>query len=446
MKKLGKILLVASSVLSVGALALSIDAVSKNKEFTYSVGETNNDGFGIKRVAQGETVEKPTFTTGGEKTIISPAVAQAKTNENKSKSLRFVAAVSMENDAALNEYLTGLNGKEIGFHVAYDKDANKVDLHLRVQYSYRSISAGENTYRANGAVQEGEKGIADWITACGSTYASPENVTYNYFLVLEIDEIAEDYHANIVTVQPYIKNGTKYTYASHYKKANANERSLFFLDVNGTQTLMKDNKENGTTDSGKIKDEYMLTNVELNKGDVISIVDSIGVKHNKFDHNIFGKINTYTAKNTCSYDFYYKSVHNTVDYQDETYINQKKVTFFFECKNNTWYDANAYTSMHLFGKEVETKWPGEKMDRIEDTKVFYKEVDVTLYSKFLFARAGDNYDEKEQKMNTNQYWGAKTDNITITSGYNYYTLEKDDFHWENQGGACNVTGKLKMDY
>lgn len=441
MKKLGKILLVASSILSVGALALSIDAVNKNKEFTYSVGETNNDGFGIKRVAQGETVENPAFTTGGEKTIISPAVAQAKTNEDKSKSLRFVAAVSMENDAALNEYLTGLNGKEIGFHVAYDKDTNKVDLHLRVQYAYRSISAGENTYRANGELQEGEKGIVDWINACGSTYASPEGVTYNYFLVLEIDGIAEDYHANIVTVQPYIKNETKYTYASHYKKANANERSLFFLDVNGTQTLMKDNKENGTTNSGKIKDEYMLTNVELNKGDVISIVDSIGVKHNKFDHNIFGKINTYTARNTCSYDFYYKSVHNTVDYQDETYINQKKVTFFFECKNDAWYSDNAYTSMHLFGKEVETTWPGEKMDTTEkNTKVFYKEVDVTLYSQFLFARAGD----KDGK--TNLYWGAKTDNITITSGYNYYTLNENDFHWEDQGGACKVTGTLKMDY
>ena len=203
---------------------------------------------------------------------------------------------------------------------------------------------------------------------------------------------------------------------------------------------MKDNKQNGTTDSGKIKDEYMLTNVELNKGDVISIVDSIGVKHNKFDHNIFGKINTYTARNTCSYDFYYKSVHNTVDYQDETYIKQKKVTFFFECQNNTWLSSNAYTSMHLFGKEDETSWPGEKMDREENSNVFYKEVDVTLYSKFLFTRAGD------QNGEPNHYWGAKTVDITITSGYNYYTLNANDFHWESDAGACNVTGKLKMDY
>ena len=71
---------------------------------------------------------------------------------------------------------------------------------------------------------------------------------------------------------------------------------------------------------------------------------------------------------------------------------------------------------------------------------FYKEVDVTLYSKFLFTRAGD------QNGEPNHYWGAKTVDITITSGYNYYTLNANDFHWESDAGACNVTGKLKMDY
>ena len=141
MKKFGKILLVASSVLSVGALALTINAVSENKDFTYSVGETNNDGFGIKKVLEGEKVDTPAFTTGGASTRISPAVAQAKSNENNTKSLRFVAAVSMENDAVFNEYLTGLNGKEIGFHVAYQKDSNEIDAHLRVENAYRSINA-----------------------------------------------------------------------------------------------------------------------------------------------------------------------------------------------------------------------------------------------------------------------------------------------------------------
>lgn len=398
MKKLGKILLVASSVLSVGALALSIDAVNKNKEFTYSVGETNNDGFGIKRVAQGETVEKPTFTTGGASTIISPAVAQAKTNEDNTKSLRFVAAVSMENDAALNEYLTGLNGKEIGFHVAYDKDANKVDLHLRVQYAYRSISAGENTYRANGELQEGEKGIADWITACGSTYTSPEEVTYNYFLVLEIDGIAEDYLANIVTVQPYIKNGAEYTYASHYKKANANERSLFFLDVNGTQTLMENNPANGTDpSSGEIKDEYMLTKVNIEAGSRVTIRDSLGISHNKYEHSVTGEGTDFVTQKTCQYNFYYKSTKNT-NKNDETYIQQQLVVHKLVTKG-WWRTANAVTGIYLIEKGQEitpstSNGAGTLMTlsetKIENQDTYEYEIDTFKYTSCYFTRVNPN--------------------------------------------------------
>ncbi len=424
MKKLGKILLVASSVLSVGALALSIDAVSKNKEFAYSVGETNNDGFGIKRVVQGETVETPEFTTGGDSTIISPAVAQAKTNENNTKSLRFVAAVSMENDAALNEYLTGLNGKEIGFHVAYDKDASKVDLHLRIEYAYRSISAGENTYRANGELQEGEKGITDWINACGSTYASPDGVTYNYFLVLEIDEIAEKYLANIVTVQPYIKNGTEYTYASHYKKANANERSLFFLDVNGTQTLMKDNPANGTdSSSGEIKDEYMLTNVELNKGDAVTIRDSLGIAHKTFDHCLYGITEEgFTAEKTCKYDFYYKSKLNT-NGNDNTYVSQHVITYYF-VDRSWWNKDGAISTIYLWNSNDESSYnkafPGEKMTYVgtyknDDTrKVWSYEIDLDAgYDSVLFARTSPD---------GVTHWNAQSIDLTLTNKFNQFSL------------------------
>ena len=449
MKKLGKILLVASSVLSVGALALSIDAVNKNKEFTYSVGETNNDGFGIKRVAQGETVEKPTFTTGGEKTIISPAVAQAKTNENKSKSLRFVAAISMENDAALNEYLTGLNGKEIGFHVAYDKDTNKVDLHLRVQYAYRSISAGENTYRANGELQEGEKGIADWINACGSTYASPDGVTYNYFLVLEIDGIAEKYLANIVTVQPYIREvvneEVQYTYASHYKKATAYERSLFFLDVNGTQRLMKDNPENKTdSSSGKIKDEYMLTNVELNEGDAVTIRDSLGIAHNTFDHCLYKITEGFTAGKTCKYDFYYKSKLNT-DGKDNTYVSQHIITYHFKPKQ-WWYQSKAHTKLYIWSSKdsnnINKAYPGELLNSenaIKDTGgniidwIF--DVDFDKYTHCILTRWNSD---------GTAYWNGKTTNIELNNSYNTITLESNDYVGNGDNYDNDGTAKWKL--
>ena len=430
MKKFGKILLVASSVLSVGALALTINAVSENKDFTYSVGETNNDGFGIKKVLEGEKVDTPAFTTGGASTRISPAVAQAKSNENNTKSLRFVAAVSMENDAVFNEYLTGLNGKEIGFHVAYQKDSNEIDAHLRVEYAYRSITAGSTTYRANGELQEGEKGIADWIKACGTVYASPKDVTYNYFLCLEIDNITEDYLSNIITVQPYIKEETQYTYASHYKKATAIERSLFFLDVNGTQKLMEDNPENGTTESGDIKDEYMLQNVELTKDDVVTIRDSIGVTHNTFDHCLYGNSEGFTAEKTCKYDFYYKSKSNT-NGSDNTYVSQHIITYYF-IDQSWWNEGAASSYIYLWNSNVKdsykVEWPGEKMQHVKwddnfKTNTWSFDIDFDKYDRCIFSRrSGDGASD----------WGFQTKDISLDKDKNAVILsstkeQKADF-------------------
>lgn len=432
MKKFGKILLVASSVLSVGALALTINAVSENKDFTYSVGETNNDGFGIKKVLEGEKVDTPTFTTGGASTRISPAVAQAKSNENNTKSLRFVAAVSMENDAVFNEYLTGLNGKEIGFHVAYQKDSNEIDAHLRVEYAYRSITAGSTVYRASGELQEGEKGIADWIKACGTVYASPEEVTYNYFLCLEIDNITEAYLSNIITVQPYIRDvvneETQYTYASHYKKATAIERSLFFLDVNGKQTLMKDNPENGTTESGDIKDEYMLQNVELTKGDVVTIRDSIGVSHDKFDHCLYKESTGFTAEKTCKYDFYYKTKQNT-NGSDNTYVSQHIITYYF-IDRSWWNKDEACSAIYMWNSQDESqinkKYPGVLMTKVgnyssDNTRIVWSfDVDFDAgFDSFLFARTNSAGDSD---------WGAKTVNMKLTNNYNQFRL-KDNEAW-----------------
>lgn len=426
MKKVLKLLLVSTSILSIGALATTL-SVKKVSSFNYSSAiEGNDDYIGVKKAIEGAEVETPEFTTG-EKTLISPAVTQAKTNENATKSIRLVSAVTLENDETLSSYLEDEN-KEIGFHVSYTKSGSKdkIDAHIRVQNAYRSITAGETVYRASGTANEGDKTITDWVNACGDIVSPIAETTYNYFICLEITEIGEADLDTIITAQPYVKDGDTYTYASNYKKTNANEKSLYFLDVNGTQTLMEENPSNGTTELGDIKDEYMLTKVSITEGSSVTIRDSFGISHNKYEHSVTGIGTDFIAPKTCQYNFYYKSTKNT-NKQDETYIQQQLVVHKLVTKS-WWRTANALTGIYLIekGQDISPSTEhgaGQLMTlsstKISDQDTYEYEVDTFKYPTCYFTRVNPG--------DTKQCWNYT--NKTSTQGKDVHYLDNNE--WSN---------------
>lgn len=120
-----------------------------------------------------------------------------------------------------------------------------------------------------------------------------------------------------------------------------------------------------------------------------------------------------------------------------TIEDENIVTLYFIDKE--WWQAGAApsSSIHYWGEEGESEWPGMRMDWVEydevaKTNLWKFDLDVSKYPNFMFVRTHSQYQLPDMPEDENADWGAKTINLTYEEGINCYTLSDNEV-WGDPG-------------
>ena len=120
-----------------------------------------------------------------------------------------------------------------------------------------------------------------------------------------------------------------------------------------------------------------------------------------------------------------------------TIEDENIVTLYFIDKE--WWQAGATpsSSIHYWGEEGASEWPGMRMDWVDydevaKTNLWKFDLDVSKYPNFMFVRTHSQYQLPDMPEGENADWGAKTINLTYEEGINCYTLS-DNQVWGDPG-------------
>ena len=113
------------------------------------------------------------------------------------------------------------------------------------------------------------------------------------------------------------------------------------------------------------------------------------------------------------------------------------VTLYFIDKE--WWQAGATpsSSIHYWGEEGGSEWPGMRMewveyDEVAKTNLWKFDLDVSKYPNFMFVRTHSQYQLPDMPEGENAGWGAKTIDLTYEEGINCYTLSDNEV-WGDPG-------------
>lgn len=120
-----------------------------------------------------------------------------------------------------------------------------------------------------------------------------------------------------------------------------------------------------------------------------------------------------------------------------TIEDENIVTLYFIDKE--WWQAGATpsSSIHYWGEEGGSEWPGMRMewveyDKVAKTNLWKFDLDVSKYPNFMFVRTHSQYQLPDMPEGENADWGAKTINLTYEEGINCYTLSDNEV-WGDPG-------------
>ena len=120
-----------------------------------------------------------------------------------------------------------------------------------------------------------------------------------------------------------------------------------------------------------------------------------------------------------------------------TIEDENIVTLYFIDKE--WWQAGATpsSSIHYWGEEGGSEWPGMRMewveyDKVAKTNLWKFDLDVSKYPNFMFVRTHSQYQLPDMPEGENADWGAKTIDLSYEEGINCYTLS-DNQVWGDPG-------------
>ena len=125
---------------------------------------------------------------------------------------------------------------------------------------------------------------------------------------------------------------------------------------------------------------------------------------------------------------------------DETTSEERIVTLYFQDKA-WWATDNASSSIYYWGESGGNTWPGTRMELVSsenDVNTWKFDLDVSLYTNFIFSRTHTKYGLEDMPENENADWGAQTINLAYEEGVNLYTLENETPSWGGGETACTV--------
>ena len=120
-----------------------------------------------------------------------------------------------------------------------------------------------------------------------------------------------------------------------------------------------------------------------------------------------------------------------------TIEDENIVTLYFIDKE--WWQAGATpsSSIHYWGEEGGSEWPGMRMewveyDEVAKTNLWKFDLDVSKFPNFMFVRTHSQYQLPDMPEGENADWGAKTIDLTYEEGINCYTLSDNEV-WGDPG-------------
>lgn len=120
-----------------------------------------------------------------------------------------------------------------------------------------------------------------------------------------------------------------------------------------------------------------------------------------------------------------------------TIEDENIVTLYFIDKE--WWQAGATpsSSIHYWGEEGGSEWPGMRMewveyDEVAKTNLWKFDLDVSKYPNFMFVRTHSQYQLPDMPEGENADWGAKTIDLTYEEGINCYILSDNEV-WGDPG-------------
>lgn len=125
---------------------------------------------------------------------------------------------------------------------------------------------------------------------------------------------------------------------------------------------------------------------------------------------------------------------------DETTSEESIVTLYFQDK--AWWAADtASSSIYYWGESGGNTWPGTRMELVSsenDVNTWKFDLDVSLYTNFIFTRTHTKYGLEDMPEGENVDWGAQTIDLAYEEGVNLYTLENETPSWGGGETACTV--------
>ena len=126
--------------------------------------------------------------------------------------------------------------------------------------------------------------------------------------------------------------------------------------------------------------------------------------------------------------------------EDDTTSEEGIVTLYFQDK--AWWAADkASSSIYYWGESGGNAWPGTRMELVSsenDVNTWKFDLDVSLYTNFIFSRTHTKYGLEDLPEGENADWGAQTINLAYEEGVNLYTLENETPSWGSGETACTV--------
>lgn len=145
-----------------------------------------------------------------------------------------------------------------------------------------------------------------------------------------------------------------------------------------------------------------------------------------------------TSENTQTSDVATSIVDITTS--DETTSEERIVTLYFQDK--AWWAADtASSSIYYWGESGGNSWPGTRMELVSsenDVNTWKFDLDVFLYTNFIFTRTHTKYGLEDMPEGENVDWGAQTIDLAYEEGVNLYTLENETPSWGGGETACSV--------
>lgn len=131
---------------------------------------------------------------------------------------------------------------------------------------------------------------------------------------------------------------------------------------------------------------------------------------------------------------------DTTTSEDDTTSEGSIVTLYFQDK--AWWAADkASSSIYYWGESGGNTWPGTRMELVsseDDVNTWKFDLDVSLYTNFIFTRTHTKYGLEDMPEDENVDWGAQTIDLAYEEGVNLYTLENETPSWGGGEGACTV--------